>query len=83
VVRAYFSPDGRQAITVCADQAVRAWSLTPDDRPVETLILHAQVLAGSRIDAEHGVLPLEGNSLRSAWQKWQSDKSRAVHSSSR
>jgi WD40 repeat protein len=69
VVSAYFSQDGSQAITVCADQTVRAWSLRPDDRPVSVLISLAQVLSGSRVDEKHGILPLDGKTLRSTWQR--------------
>lgn len=80
VLRAYFSADGGQAITVCADNAVRTWSLAPDHRPVKALMLLAQVLAGSRIDKMHGVLPLDGQELRSAWQRLQSDATDTVRS---
>jgi WD40 repeat protein len=82
VKRAYFGRDGDQAITVGTDAAVRAWDLAPNDRPLTTLVLLAQVLAGSRIDERLGVLPLDGKSLRSAWEKLESDNPLAVPSPS-
>jgi WD40 repeat protein/serine/threonine protein kinase len=81
VVRAYFSPDGNTAITVCGDGTARAWRLTPDDRPVATLVLLARVLAGSHVDEKYGILPLDNESLRSDWQKRTAGKSVAVRSS--
>jgi WD40 repeat protein len=75
VVRAYFSPDGNQAITVGGDGIVLSWSVRPDERPVATLVLLAEVLAGKRVDENYGVLPLDGNELRTAWTKLRSGKS--------
>jgi WD40 repeat protein len=83
VVRANFSPDGNEAITVGADGTVRAWSLKPDARTVPHLIGLAQVLTGSRIDEKNGLVPLDRTGLRSVWQRLLSDKSRAMHASSR
>jgi WD40 repeat protein len=83
VVSAYFSPDGSQAITECADRTRRSWNLVPDDRPVTTLVLLAEVLAGSRLNEEHGALPLNGKDLRSAWQELRSSEANAVRSSSK
>ncbi len=43
--------------------------MLPDDRPVEDLVLLAQVLCGHRIDATGGGLePVEPGALRDAWQ---------------
>jgi WD40 repeat protein/serine/threonine protein kinase len=69
VVRADFRPDGRQALTVGADRLRRTWDLTPTDRPLRDLSLLAQVLAGSRIDEQNRLAPLDGAALRSAWQE--------------
>jgi hypothetical protein len=83
VLRAYFSSESYQAITVSADHVVRAWSFTPDNRPVTSLVLLSQALAGSRIDEKYGVIPLTGNELRSAWQRMRSDNTISVQSLSR
>jgi WD40 repeat protein/serine/threonine protein kinase len=83
VVRANFSPAGNEAITVCEDGTVRTWSLKPDDRPVAYLVAFAQVLAGSRIDETQGLLPLDRNGLRSAWQELRSVSAAPVPSSTR
>jgi WD40 repeat protein len=83
VLRAYFSPDGNQAITVAEDGIVRSWSVRPDERPVATLVLLAQVLAGKRVDEKYGVLPLDGNELRSAWTELRFDESAAGEPSNR
>jgi serine/threonine protein kinase/WD40 repeat protein len=72
VVKAYFSLDADRAIAVCADGSARIWSLTADNQRVASLILLAQVLAGSRIDDKQGVLPLDRQSLRAAWHTLRS-----------
>jgi WD40 repeat protein len=68
VVRASWGAGGDQAITVCADRVVRTWDLTPDKRPLSDLVSLARVLAGSDIDKGGGVVPLDVDGLRSAWQ---------------
>jgi WD40 repeat protein/serine/threonine protein kinase len=74
VVRACFSPDGNQAITFGSDRVAHTWDLTPTDQPVPVLVLLAQVLSGSHIDEKHGLLPLERERLRAAWQKLRFDR---------
>jgi WD40 repeat protein len=71
VARAYFGSDGNRAFTVGGDGVVRYWDLTPDDRPDATLLLLAQVLSGRRMDPTYGLVPLDGDSLRSAWRQLQ------------
>jgi WD40 repeat protein/serine/threonine protein kinase len=71
VARAYFGSDDNRAFTVGQDGVVRSWDLTPDDRPDATLLLLAQVLTGRRMDPTYGLVPLDGDSLRSAWRQLQ------------
>jgi WD40 repeat protein/serine/threonine protein kinase len=70
VAQAEFSPDSKQLLTACRDGTVRIWDLSPDDRPVEDLVLLARVLCGHRIDATGGNLePVEPDILRDTWLK--------------
>jgi WD40 repeat protein/tRNA A-37 threonylcarbamoyl transferase component Bud32 len=69
VVRAFFSPGGSHAITICDDETARTWDLTPENRPVATLELLAQVLAGARVDERGALVPLEPDQLQAAWSK--------------
>jgi serine/threonine protein kinase/WD40 repeat protein len=77
VARAYFGSDGNRAFTVGQDGEVRSWDLTPDDRPDATLLLLAQVLSGLRMDPTYGLVPLDGDSLRSAWRQLQASPAAA------
>ncbi len=64
---AEFSPDGRQMPALGNDNLVRIGDMPRDDRPMEDLILLTQLLAGRRIDSAGGVVPVEPNFYRSAW----------------
>jgi WD40 repeat protein/serine/threonine protein kinase len=66
---ASFSADGRRLITVCSDGTAAVWDLPRDERPAADLVLLAQVLAGSRVDASGVFLPLELERLRDAWSR--------------
>jgi len=54
VLRAIFTPDGRQLATVSADKTLRVWDLGPDDAPVTTT---GQALFTLRLPTQrdHGV----------------------------
>jgi WD40 repeat protein len=55
-----FSPDGRRLATVSWDGAARVWDLPgPDQRPLEDLVLLAQVLSTQRVDATDGLVEVE------------------------
>jgi WD40 repeat protein len=71
ICRVFFDADGNQVRTLCLDGRMRTWGLRPDDRPLETLIPLAQVLSGSRIDDQRGLVPLTSEELRAAWQQFQ------------
>jgi WD40 repeat protein/tRNA A-37 threonylcarbamoyl transferase component Bud32 len=90
VSRMIFVRDGRALITTSFDsplgpgEGARLWDLTPTDRPVADLVLQAELLAGSQIDATGSLVPLEqpGDQLsqyagarervRAAWERLRS-----------
>ena len=66
--RSEFSPDGRHLLTIGRGEA-KLWDLQPDDRPIEDLVLLAQVLCGHRIDDNGGRLdPIDPRELQDAWK---------------
>jgi WD40 repeat protein len=71
VLRVAFSRDGSRVIALCAGGKRHDWDLTPERRPVDVLVSLAKSLAGSRIDAEKGRVPLDADGLRSAWQTYR------------
>jgi WD40 repeat protein/serine/threonine protein kinase len=66
-----FSPDGRLVISVSADRKVWRWDLglAPDRRPIEDLLLLAQLLDGHQLDACGGFVPVETETLKDLWQR--------------
>ncbi len=46
-----------------------SWDLTPDARPVDDLVLLAQLLSGHHIDASGALVPLDVEALRAAWER--------------
>ena len=64
-----FRPDGRALLTAGMDGTARVWRLPRDDRPSDVLVLHAQVLAGRRIDQTGGEVPLGAAELSEAWDR--------------
>jgi WD40 repeat protein len=62
-----FSPDGRRLATLSWDGAARVWDLPgPDQRPLEDLVLLAQVLSTQRVDATDGLVEVEPSAQRRA-----------------
>jgi len=55
-----FSPDGGQLLTASHDGTAAAWDLPrPDSRPLNDLVLLAQVLSAQRVDASDGLVEVE------------------------
>jgi WD40 repeat protein/tetratricopeptide (TPR) repeat protein len=65
-----FTTDGLRIVTL-GERWGRTWDLAPDPRPLEELLLLAQVLAGRRIDEAGSFVPLDGAEWRNAWEKLQ------------
>jgi WD40 repeat protein/serine/threonine protein kinase len=73
VLQLAFSPDGRRLATLCQDGAARVWNLPePDPRPLEDLVLLAQVLSGQRLDARDGLVEVEQATQRRALEDLRS-----------
>ena len=64
-----FQPEGRGLLTASMDGTARVWDLPRDDRPPDVLVLHAQVLAGRRIDQTGGEVPLGTDRLLRDWAR--------------
>jgi eukaryotic-like serine/threonine-protein kinase len=68
-----FSPDGRRLATACQDGTARVWNLPgPDPRPLEDLVLLAQVLSAQRVDATDGLVEVEPAAQRRALEELRS-----------
>ena len=62
-----FSPDGHWLATACYDGTVKVWPLpAPDPRPMEDLVLFAQLLSAKRVDATDGLIGVEPADQRRA-----------------
>ena len=56
-------------VTASNDKTARVWTLPPDERPLEELVLLSKFLAGGWIDATGGFMPLEPDELREMYGK--------------
>ena len=65
--QAAFTRDGER-IVVVSRTGVRVWDLKPVPRPTDQLVLHARVLSGSMIDPTGAQVPLDTDTLRTAWE---------------
>jgi WD40 repeat protein len=62
-----FSSDGRRLATASHDGTARVWTLpVPDSRPLEDLVLLAQVLSTQRVDATDGLVEVDPAAQRRA-----------------
>jgi WD40 repeat protein len=66
--RAALTPDNRRLVTL-DHEYVHVWDnlLDAGDEPAEELVLRARLIAGQRVDASGGLMPLEPAALRDAW----------------
>jgi serine/threonine protein kinase/WD40 repeat protein/tetratricopeptide (TPR) repeat protein len=62
-----FSTDNRRLLTFVRDQ-MWEWDIAPTDRPVEDLVLLAQLLSGHGIDSSGALTPLDAKTLHAAWE---------------
>jgi dipeptidyl aminopeptidase/acylaminoacyl peptidase len=70
VVHFSFSPDGRRLATSSWDGTARVWTLSgPDPRPLEDLVLLAQVLSAQRVDAKDGLVEVKPAAQRRALEE--------------
>src|SRR5262249_46036176 len=74
ILDAAFDASGRAIITGCEDGRVRVWDLPAAMQPVADLEKLAQVLAGHRLDASVGVVPLDRETLSHHWQALQTKR---------
>src|SRR5262249_59179710 len=73
VVPRAFSPDGRRLATACRNGPAWVWHLPgPDPRPLEDLVLLAQVLSVQRVDATDGLVDVEPAAQRRALEELRS-----------
>jgi len=62
-----FSPDGRRLATACNDGTAWIWNLPdPDPRPLEDLVLLAQLLSAKRVDVKDGLVEVDPAAQRRA-----------------
>jgi hypothetical protein len=78
-----FSPNGRRLATACHDGTAHVWDLPgPDSRPLEDLVLLAQVLSGKRVDATDGLVEVEpaaqGRALEELRSRYPADFAASV-----
>jgi len=67
VRHATFSPDGARVLTATSGREIALWDLPRDNRPVQDLVLLAQLISGSRLDAAAELVPCDTATLSRAW----------------
>ncbi len=71
VSHALFSPDGRRVVTASMHKA-QVWDVSPDERPVDDLLLLAHLLASGRIDSTGTPETVEADTIHSIWDTLRS-----------
>jgi WD40 repeat protein/serine/threonine protein kinase/tetratricopeptide (TPR) repeat protein len=64
--RAWFTADRRRLLTAGWDDTARVWEIVADARDTAGLVERAQLLAGARIHATGGLVPLPADTLQNA-----------------
>jgi WD40 repeat protein len=67
-----FSADGARLVTADGSGRVWCWDLRPDARPIEDLLLEAQLLTGFQISNSKLLTPRTAQERRAVWQKLRS-----------
>jgi eukaryotic-like serine/threonine-protein kinase len=68
--RAAWSADGTMIATTSRDATVRIFSLPFDDRPVEDITRHSELLAGGKLQESGEFLRFEAEEFRRAWTEF-------------
>jgi WD40 repeat protein/Flp pilus assembly protein TadD len=69
VTSSALSRDGRRLLTASEDGTAQLWKLEPDNRPIEDLVLLAQVSTGQLVDSDGNIAPLSREEWEKAYQK--------------
>jgi tetratricopeptide (TPR) repeat protein len=69
VTSSALSRNGRRLLTASEDGTARLWKLEPDNRPIEDLVLLAQVSTGQLVDSDGNIAPLSREDWEKAYQK--------------
>ncbi len=74
-----FSPDGRSLLTTGPSGTVWSWDLPSTDSSIADLLHLAQLLSGSRIDEQRGLMPLALDELKDLWAMLRQARSDFFH----
>ncbi len=79
VWQVHFSPDGQRLRTTGSTGTVWAWDLPCATCVTGNLIRLSQLLAGSRIDEQRGIMPLKPRRLRTLWASLRQEQGELFH----
>jgi WD40 repeat protein len=80
ILHAEFQPNGERLVMAAADGTVRLWPLTAiEERPLEDMVLLAQLLGAQRLEARCGAVPQSREALEAAWHRLRSRYPMAFH----
>jgi len=68
VCQATFNADGTRVLAATTGREIVIWDLPRDNRPVQDLVLLAQLISGSRLDPVSGLVPCDTATLDRSWQ---------------
>jgi len=64
---------GRALLTRTRSGRSRLWSLLPDERPPDKLVLISELLSAEQIHATESAMPATKEGLQKLWQQLRSD----------